>query len=114
MNAKMQRGHFFGTTETKYILAFCLGLIPAIVCPLAGHADVVCLPDAELEAALIDWHGEQPSEQLGQDIVIWTSEGGATWTMVKYHDDGTACRLESGTEWKPAQSLSERMAKSNH
>ncbi len=62
------------------------------------------MPATEMEAALIDWYQENPAEEVRHDIVLWTSQGGETWTLVKYRSDGVACTLENGVNWRGFQS----------
>jgi hypothetical protein len=82
-------------------------MIFAMIAPVPAHArsSGVCMQSAELEAALIDWYQEQPAEVTGHDIVLWKSQGGETWTLVKYRSDGVACALKNGTDWHGFQSL---------
>ena len=68
-------------------------------------ASEVCMPSHEMEAALIDWYDERPMQENASNIVLWKSERGETWTVVKYNSDGTACTLENGTNWDGSLSL---------
>jgi hypothetical protein len=76
-------------------------------------ASEVCMPSDEMEAALIDWYGERPVQANSSNIVLWKSEGGETWTVVKYNPDGTACTLQHGTNWNGSLSSNELNADIN-
>ena len=71
----------------------------------AAHASEVCMLSDELEAALIDWYGERPVEESSDNIVLWASQGGKTWTIVQYNVDGTACTLGQGSNWNGAPAV---------
>ena len=71
----------------------------------AAHATEFCMPSDELEAALIDWYGEHPVEESSDNIVLWASQGGETWTVVQYNADGTACTLGQGSNWSGAPAV---------
>lgn len=84
---------------TAFQLPKMLKLIAALwlaAVPLTAQADDVCMPAAELEAALIDWYGEEPADEGPSDTVLWRSATGSTWTVVRYFQDGTACAIDSG------------------
>jgi hypothetical protein len=82
-------------------------VVPALIAAVPSKvlSSDICMPTTEMEAALIDWYQEQPAEEIRQDIVLWTSKGGETWTLVKYRSDGVACTLENGVNWRGFQSL---------
>ena len=67
--------------------------------PAALMASEICMQSNELEAALIDWYEERPAQEYPPSIVLWKSENGATWTLVKYDSNGTACTIEHGSNW---------------
>ncbi len=73
--------------------------------PSEARPAAVCMPSEKMEAALIDWYQEQPIEEASKDIVLWASQGGETWTLVKYRSDGVACAMESGADWRGFESL---------
>ena len=80
-----------GLSRFAGLIAACL----IATLPGASQADV-CMPAAELEAALIDWYGEEPVQQGPSDTVLWSTETGSSWTVVRYFKDGTACSIDSG------------------
>jgi hypothetical protein len=70
-----------------------------------ASASEVCMPSDELKAALIDWYAESPVQVNSSNTILWKSEGGETWTVVKYNPDGTACTLQHGTNWNGSLSF---------
>lgn len=84
-------------------MALLSGLL--VTSPSVGYGEAVCMPALELEAALIDWYQERPLGEPHETIVLWAAEAGETWTIVKYLANGTACSLESGTDWNASWSL---------
>jgi hypothetical protein len=68
-------------------------------------ASDVCMPFNEMEASLIDWYDERPVQEIISNVVLWKSERGETWTVVKYNPDGTACTLQHGTNLDGSVSL---------
>jgi hypothetical protein len=71
-----------------------LALLSALPSPI--QAFEVCMPALELEAALIDWYGEQPEADGPKGTVFWVSLEGATWTLVRYKSDEIACSIDQG------------------
>jgi len=73
----------------------------------ASAADTaVCMPAAEMEAALIDWYGERPvPENASEKEKLWVSDRTGTWTMVEYRTSGQACVLAQGKDWLASQNL---------
>ncbi|EDQ05747.1 hypothetical protein DSM14862_02731 [Sulfitobacter indolifex] len=64
----------------------------------------ICMPTAELESGLVDWHNETLASQQGEDTYVWASGIGGSWTLVQYKDDvggEVACVLEHGENWTP-------------
>lgn len=74
--------------------------VAMVLAPLhaqAGQA-VICMTQAEMEAALIDWYQAErdpvsPAEGLG----YWRAPETGTWALVQILKDGRACVLGSGT-----------------
>ncbi|MEM1350947.1 MAG: hypothetical protein AAGF27_01310 [Pseudomonadota bacterium] len=89
---------FSQSRETQSATRKCglvlIGLFLTLAAPLS--AGEICMPAAELEAALIDWYAEQPTMVGPDGVVLWQSEDGASWTAVKYRDDGIACSIGNG------------------
>ena len=81
-----------------FILRILVFLFPA-----AATASEVCMASSELEAALIDWYEERPSQDYSPNIVLWKSQDGATWTLVRYISNNTACTIEHGSNWNDAR-----------
>jgi hypothetical protein len=71
-------------------------LVALCLLPVPAFADDVCMPAAELEAALIDWYGEAPRAEGPAGTVLWVTSDGASWTLVRYEADGTACSIDHG------------------
>jgi hypothetical protein len=86
------------------VACIVVAVLIAAVPSMALSSDI-CMPSVEMEAALIDWYQEQPAEEIAHDVVLWSSKGGETWTLVKYRSDGVACALENGVNWRGIQSL---------
>lgn len=64
----------------------------------------VCMPTAELEAGLIDWHNETLASQQDENTYVWASGVGGSWTIVQYTEEGVdevACVLAHGDNWSP-------------
>ncbi len=76
---------------SPFLVGGILACFPSILA-----ASEICMPSIELEAALIDWYQERPSEKHPDNIVLWQSDNGKTWTLVQYDEDGMACSLEHG------------------
>jgi hypothetical protein len=96
----------FRRNKTASMPLLACFVVPVLIAaaPSMALSSSVCMPATEMEAALIDWYQEQPAEEIGHDIVLWTSKGGETWTLVKYRSDGVACTLENGINWRGFQS----------
>lgn len=76
----------------------------------AAQAQSVCMDAQELEAALIDWHGESPAGALQGDRQLWASEASGSWTLVIYRTGGQACVLDQGEDWDGAREPNRQMA----
>ena len=63
------------------------------------EAAIIAAEDAELEAALVDWHGETPVKQVEERTYIWAAGIGGTWTLVIHYENGTSCTLDHGENW---------------
>lgn len=88
----------FRVDLTTGIKRYSLALTILAISSSAASASEVCMPVQELEAALIDWHGEAPVEQRPENTLLWASADTGTWTLVAYQA-GTACRIDHGTGW---------------
>ncbi|WP_300030728.1 hypothetical protein [uncultured Roseobacter sp.] len=59
----------------------------------------VCMPTAEMEAALVEWHGEQLVAEHHSGGKIWAAGTGGSWTLISYRKDGLSCTLAHGENW---------------
>jgi hypothetical protein len=82
---------------------FFLVRVLALVLGSEAIASEICMPADEMEAALLDWYDEHPDQENPSEIALWKSDGGETWTIVRYNDDGTACTLHHGTDWNASK-----------
>ncbi|WP_425092344.1 S-adenosyl-L-homocysteine hydrolase [Tropicimonas sp. S265A] len=65
----------------------------------------------ELDAALIDWHGEHVFEESDDGrAAVWRNSQTGSWTFVQYLDSGLACVLDHGQTWPPHRRSPELMA----
>jgi hypothetical protein len=71
----------------------------ALAGPAIAGSDPVCMKTAELEAALVDWHGEKPVRQIDDSTYLWAAGIGGTWTIISQAEDGTSCTLQHGQNW---------------
>lgn len=76
-----------------------------LFCPSVLAASEVCMPASVLEAALIDWYDERPTEDFSGTVTLWQAQGRNTWTLVKYHADGSACTIDHGRDWTGFQAI---------
>ena len=97
-------GRFWKNRSPRTPQFACMIVSLIAAAPSEALSSGICMPSAEMEAALIDWYQEQPVEEVRHDIVLWTSQGGETWTLVGYRSDRVACVLENGVNWHGFQS----------
>lgn len=89
-----------------------LALAGALVFAGSAFAQNVCMPEMEMEAALIDWYGEEPKGQFSSDKEqLWASDENGTWTVVRSLADGNACVIAQGKDWMNGANDTELLAR---
>lgn len=74
---------------------FLCGLLPG-----AAFAAPICMDRDELESGLIDWYQAEPvAGPTDPATRLWVSTTSGVWALVEYRPDGTACTVQSGTDW---------------
>ncbi len=84
------------------------GAIMLLSVPAVAHAQMApCAPHQALALALEASFGEQRVSvgALDSDRVLelWTTENGATWTLLAVNVEGMACIVATGTGWATAE-----------
>jgi len=83
------------------IKALVLACSAVLAVPAAAPPVMPCLPTQDMEAGLIDWHGEYPVSKTQGGLHIWASGLGGTWTLLDKRPDGISCTLAYGSNWIP-------------
>lgn len=92
------------------IFTAMLGLFPSLP-TLAAAQPKVCMPQYDLDAALVDWYGERALPgQDGDPTTVWVSPETGTWSVVRYRADGNGCVIASGEDWNKAATRPEVVA----
>lgn len=85
----------------------------ALAGPALSGSDPVCMKTVELEAALVDWHGEKPIRQIDDNTYLWAAGIGGTWTVISHAENGISCTLDYGQNWAGEAQASELFAQLN-
>ena len=89
-----------------FVLAFLLSLSVIASWLPAAAQQIPCRPFPDMKRALVDQFQEREAavgQINGQQIVVlFSSEGGKTWTMVTVNTGGMACVIGAGAHWTPA------------
>ena len=82
----------------KAIMSFC-ALLPVMA---TAQSHPVCMAAGEMDAALVDWHGERViSASADGSLALWRNTQTGSWTLVQYDRSGEACALEAGETSPP-------------
>lgn len=87
-----------------FVAVFLAG---SVIWPASGQTPPQgsCFPIQELAAELEKQYGEQPRarapDSAGTMVVLFGTDNGSTWTLVRLFPDGTACLAVAGTDWRP-------------
>ena len=79
---------------------------------MSAQAQTVCDTREKIAARLETRYQEFLTawgmSNTGQLVELWTTEDGATWTLVLSHANGISCLIGAGVEWQAVDKSGDR------
>jgi hypothetical protein len=84
-----------------------LFVVWTLALPLTAAAEPACGRHADVLRELADRYKETPIAlglaSNGNLLEVFSSDSGATWTIIVTSPDGTSCLVAAGQDWQPTQ-----------
>jgi hypothetical protein len=78
-----------------------------LVLPLAAKAEPACGHHADVLKELADRYKETPVAlglaSNGNLLEVFSTDNGATWTIIVTSPNGTSCLVAAGQDWQPTK-----------